>query len=393
MVEVASPVRSYSVEYMPLDSLPKAVAAQWTALQTATTSPMQDLEWLSGYFESQRRDILVYCVYDGGQLCGVAAFLFLKWPLRWRLGEFTIASFPLTRLRLLGGTINIPSETSAYDALFSAVAQSASGVHTLFLEEIPVDSFLWKYLHESELIRSLFRLYEPDAPSARPLLRFEGSFEQYMAKFSSKHRKNLNREIKRIRDGVLGAMLFERFERLEEINPFLERAVEVSKKTYQWTLHQQGLSATEKLRARLTFAARNGWMRCYLLTCGGTPCAFVVGFQHSGRFLLHEIGFDPELARYSVGTVLQFMAVQDLFEYHRPEILDLGDYGGYKETLSTESYQQAKVFLFRPGAYGRFIRAGYSCCEWTTRAVASILSRLQLKTTIRQRIRGLHRAK
>jgi hypothetical protein len=299
----------------------------------------------------------------------------------------------LTRLRLLGGTLSIPSEESAYDAFFREVAQNASGIDALFLEEIPVDSFLWKYLHESALIQKLFSLYQPEAPSAHPLLRFEGSFEQYMAKFSSKHRKNLNREIKRLRDGVLGAMRFDRFERPEAVDLFLEKAVEVSRKTYQWTLHRQGLSATERLRARLLFAAQHGWMRCYLLACDGNPCAFLVGFQYGGRFLLHEIGFDPALARHSVGTVLQFLAVEDLFGYNRPEILDLGDYGRYKETLSTESYLQGKIFLFRRGAYGRFIRTGHRCCEWTTRAVASVLDRLQLKTRIRQSIRGLSRAK
>lgn len=395
MPEVVAPPQSYSVESIRLDAVPDSVAARWEAshVENSCSSPMHDLEWLRGYFASDSQDVVLYCVSESDRFCGLAAFIRRPWPLRWCVGEFTIARLPLNRLRLLGGTVNIPSEESAYDAVFHAIVQDASVIDAVFLEEVPLDSFLWKYLHESPVIRNSFSLYHPEPPSPHPLLRFEGTFEEYMGKFSSKHRKNLNREMKKLRDGALGPMQFERFERPDEVDAFLQRAVDVSKKTYQWNLYQQGLSNAEKVKGRLAFAARHGWMRSYLLSCGGNACAFLVGFQHHGRFILHDIGFDPSLARYSVGTVLQFLAVEDLFGYNRPEVLDLGDYGGYKETLSTESYVQGKLFLFRKGAYGQFVRTGHRCCEWATRTIASSLDRLHLKATVRQRVRGFSRAK
>ena len=395
MPEALAAAPHYSLVSVSLDAAPESLAAEWKVFQAgySCASPVHDLEWLRGFLDGQTKDLLLYSLYESDRLCGIAAFLHKDWPLRWCLGEFTIASLPLTRLRLLGGTLAIPPEQAAHDLLFRDLAQRRAGVDAVFLEEVPVDSFLWKYLHESALIRKSFLLYHPEPPSPHPLLRLEGSFEQYMAKFSPKHRKNLNREVKRIREGIPGPSRFDRFERPEQVGPFLEQAVEVSRKTYQWTLHQRGLSATETLRKRLLFAAHHGWMRCYLLSCGERPCAFLVGFQYGGRFLLHEIGFDPALARHSVGTVLQMLTVEDLFAYDRPEVLDLGDYGNYKESLSTESYLQGKVFLFRRGAYPRLARAGHRCCEWVTRASGSALERLHLKTKVRQIIRGWSRAR
>ena len=94
----------------------------------------------------------------------------------------------------------------------------------------------------------------------------------------------------------------------------------------------RGLSETDMVRSQLLYDAQHGWMRSYILFCGERPCAFRMGCQYRGRFLSHEIGFDPEFARYSVGTVLQYLTIQDLFDHKRPAVFDFQDYGAYKET-------------------------------------------------------------
>jgi len=251
-----------------------------------------------------------------------------------------------------------------------------------------LDSFLWKYLHRSKLIRRSFLPYEPAPPSLRRLVRLDGSFEQYMGKFSSKHRKNLLREAKRLRQGALGEARLVRYESPEEVPGFLDQAFEVSRKTYQWTLYRRGLSATYLIRKRALLAAKHQWLRSYLLFCGGRACAFAIAYQYGGRFLLEEVGFDPGLAKHSVGTVLQLMTVEDLFSHNRPHVLDFHSYGKYKEVLSTESYLQGQVFLFRPGMYSRLLRSGHCSCEFSNRTVSTLLNRMNLKTRLRQKLRG-----
>ena len=77
----------------------------------------------------------------------------------------------------------------------------------------------------------------------------------------------------------------------------------------------------------------------------------LVGFQRRGIFLPLEMGFDPAFAKYSLGTVLQFLLVEHLFANNPPQVLDLGGYGTWKDVLSTTSYLQSRIMLFRPGAY------------------------------------------
>lgn len=379
-----------SLQSAPLADLSSEFVSEWSLFQgrCAPRHPMHDPKWLSGYFEGQEKELFVHSLRDGGQLKGVAAFLRKEWPMKWQIGEFTLARFPLTRLRLLGGEPTFPHDEAAYDLLFKELLSAERFWDAIYLEELPVDSFLWKYLESSTLIRKAFARYQPERPSSRPLLRIEGTFQQYMGKFKAKHRKNLLREIKRLRDGALGEMRFVRFELPEEVLSFLDAAVGISRKTYQWNLHGRGLSNTTLVRQRLMFAARNGWMRCYLLICGERPCAFVLGFQHEGCFLLDEIGFDPELAKYSVGTVLQFLVVEDLFSYDRPVILDLQDYGTYKDVLATESYLQGKMFLFRPGTYARLLCAGDRGARIANRSASALLEWWSLKSKVKQRVRG-----
>jgi hypothetical protein len=284
--------------------------------------------------------------------------------------------------------VAFPEDERAYDSLFTALAAPGGGFDTLFLEGIPTDSYLWNYLHSSEMIRRNFLAYEPEPPTPHPILRVQGSFEEYMGKYSSKSRNTLTRKVKKFREGTLGPMRFARFERPEDVPLFMEHAVEVSRKTYQWIRHQRGLSATELITKRLLFAAQHGSMRSYLLYCGDSPCAFLVGYQASGRFLLDEIGFDPAFAKHSAGTVLQMLTVEDLFKYNSPRLFDLGDYGRYKEVLSTESYMQGKLYLFRRGPYMRFLRTGHRSCQFVSSTIASTLDRFNLKTKVRQFLRG-----
>jgi hypothetical protein len=378
----------YSLISTVLDAAPSDLLAQWQAFRAPNPSPMHDPFWLKGYFEGQTNNLVIYSLFQSGSLRGLAPFVRRDWPLKWYLGELCVAAFPLKRLRLLGGPLAFPEDEAVCDLLFSRLV-AGGGFDALFLEEIPVESFLWNYLHTSRVIRDSFLLYQPDAVSPHPILRIEGTFEQYMGKFSSKHRNTLQRKVKKLREGALGAMRLVRYESPAEVTAFLDQAVEISRKTYQWQLHQRGLSAVDLLRKRLQFASEHGWMRCYLLFCGDQAVAFIVGYQYEGTFVLDEIGHDPETSKYSTGAVLQLLCVEDLFNHNRPQVFDLQDYARYKDELSNESYMQGRVFLFRKGVYPRFLRVGHRLCSTVTLSVSASLDRMGLKSKVRKALRRL----
>lgn len=390
MPETMVEIGQYSLQRVSLAQVDRSTLADWESFSSrqGTASPQQDPVWLRGFFAGQLDNLRVYFLYQSGKLCGVAPFLLKDWPLKWHLGEVTLARPRMRRLRLLGGGLNFPEDVSAYDMLFNELARTENSFDTLYFEEVPPESFLGRYLQTSLVVRHTFRRYLPEPPAPHLQLRFRGSFEDYMTKFSKKHRHELRREVRRVRDGALGEMRFVRYTNPEEVSVCLRAAVEVSQKTYQWNLHQRGLISTDLLEQRMVFAAEHGWLRSYLLFCNDIPHAFLIGFQYGRLFLPHEMGFDPAAAKYSIGTVLQLLAVEDLFAFNVPEIVDLGGYGTWKNTLSTDSYLESKVFLFRPGCYTRFVQEGHQISQVVTRMTTAILERARLKTRLKKMIRG-----
>lgn len=369
-----------------IDTAPPDLVAKWRVFGNSSLSPMHNADWLKGYFDGQTRNLRVYSLLEAGALRGFAPFLVRDWPLKWYLGELCVGSFPLRRMRLLGGSLAFPENEAFCDLLLSRIL-SDGGFDALLFEEIPVDSFFWKYLNTSSLIRNSFLPYQPEAASRHPILHINGTFAEYMGKFSSKHRNTLQRKVRKLRDFSGGDMRLGRYESPADVAAFFDVAVEISRKTYQWKLHQRGLSEIDMLRERLRFASDKGWMRCYLLFCGERAVAFILGYQYEGTFFLDEIGHDPEFANYSAGTVLQLLCVEDLFNYNRARIFDLQDFSRYKDELSNDSYVQGRVLLFRPGAYARFLRTGHSLCSAVTLAASASLDRLGLKSRVKKLIR------
>jgi CelD/BcsL family acetyltransferase involved in cellulose biosynthesis len=179
-----------------------------------------------------------------------------------------------------------------------------------------------------------------------------------------------------------------RYTQPEEVEPFLRAAVQVSRTTYQWHLHQRGLRSTERFERRYQFAAKHGWFRSYLLFCGDTPCAFLGGYQWRGRYYTDEIGFDPAFAKYSPGTVLQMMCIQEMFASETPEVIDFGSYDKYKEELSNDNYTHCDMMLFRRRMYCGFAKSAHYWCQLITEGAVSALSALNLKGKIKNKVRS-----
>lgn len=379
----------YSIDRISLHALSAHVLSDWKAFlrESGSNAPMHDPEWLRAHFAAGTQDVLVYLLYNSGSLCGVAPFARGEWPIKWQIGEITLAELPLKRLRVVGGAPRFPNDERAWDLLFRELAASANDSDAVYLDGIPADSLLWSYINGSALLRGSFHRYVPKAPSPHYVLHLGDSFNAYLGKFSSKHRKNRLREIKRVRDGALGEMQFIRYTRPEDVAEFLRSATTVSRKTWQWKLLGEGIHDDDARRKFFIDLAEHGWLRSYALVCGQTAVVYLVGFQYGSRFVFHEFGFDPECSKYSVGTVLLLLTIEDLFAHNRPDFIDLGAHGKYKEAFTNESFLEGSVFLFRHGMYPRFVQAGHQVCQFSSRIGSAVLEKLKWKDKLRRKIR------
>jgi len=344
-----------------------------------------DPEWLSECFPSEKRGLHAFLVEGRSGLLGVAPFVTATVPLTLDVGGIGLGTMPLRRLRLLGGCPNLPAERSLYDQLFRELSSAPNRYDAIWMECLRVDSFLWRYLHDSVIVREKFRLYCARGPTDHYVVRPVSSLDEYMKKFSASGRWHRLKELKRLR--AKGAVELVRCSGPKEVEAFVETAAEISRKTYQFKRLGLGLRDLPSVKRKLRLAAERGWLRSYLLTCGGIPSCFLLGYQHNGRFYYAEIGYDPAWSRFSVGRITILLALQDLLEHDTPDLIDFGEGGGYKEYLANESYVEADVVLFCRRAYPLFVAGLRRGCDSATGRGRALLEGLGLKEPLRRFLR------
>lgn len=173
-------------------------------------------------------------------------------------------------------------------------------------------------------------------------------FDAYMARFSGKTRSTLRRKARKLADDASGyAVTAHRTP--AEIEAFLAAALPLSARTYQARLLDAGLPDSPAARKAMLEAAEDDRMRAFLLHAGGAPVAYLA-LPVSGRTLVYaHLGYDPDWAHLSPGTVLQMEALERLFAEQRFAWFDFTEgEGAHKAMFGTHSADCASLVLLEP---------------------------------------------
>lgn len=342
-----------------------------------------DPEWLKERCNQENANILVYLFERGTEIVGAVPVELYLHRLTCNLGDLTVARIPLRMARVLGYTPNLPAEESACDLLFERLL--ASPCDAIYMTGIRGDSFFWRYLHSSPLVNKHFVFYSERGLRPHPYIRMTGSFEEYMKKFTNKSRKNLSYRSRKLRE--IGAVELVKVAEEAQVDSFVQAASAIARKTYQFRVLNIGILDPERLKKWLKWAARQGWLRSYLLTCGGIPVAFQIAYQHNEKFLGVQVGYDPALSDLGVGITQQLLAVEDLFTHDTPAICDYGSYADYKQFLGNDAYPDALVWLFRKRPYPFLALSAYRLCGALSKQAGALLERVNLKSRVRRFMR------
>lgn len=202
------------------------------------------------------------------------------------------------------------------------------------------------------------------------------SYEDYLARFSGKTRSTLRRKARKL-DKETGGYRITEHRTPDEVKAFLGSALPLSAKTYQARLLDAGLPDTVGARLAMLEAAESDAMRCFLLSVDDTPIAYL-SLPVSGSTLIYaHLGYDPEWARLSPGTVLQLEALERLFAEERFTNFDFTEgEGAHKAMFGTDSVECSSFVLLEPtlanrtllgarGAFDAAIAGGKSLAEKT----------------------------
>jgi CelD/BcsL family acetyltransferase involved in cellulose biosynthesis len=329
----------------------------------------------------------VVALFAGRELAGVTSFMKRRWSWEGRLGYWRVARFPVQLVDLCGEELLAPDDPKAQEALLIAVDEAARP-HLVFLESVRLHSPLWRLLRSSVEIRRRFWVYLPNGITPRRIVELSGSFDDYLAKFSSRTRANFRNKIKKL-ERACGELRLWRVTRREELASFLDQVSLLSRRSWQGRRLGQLVGATDEDRERLALCADQGWLRSYLLSAAEQPLSFAIGYQASGTYFYARPGYDPAFGHLRVGTVLLYKILEDLTGFDAARRLDFG-YGDneYKAIFANHTHEEANVYLVRRSPYMGVALATVKGLSGLAAGVRWGLDRLRLREVVRRRLRG-----
>src|SRR5262249_48601764 len=120
--------------------------------------------------------------------------------------------------------------------------------------------------------------------------------------------------------------------------------------------------------------ADRGLLLSFVLSCGGRPCAATLGMVHEGVYYLNSLLRDRTLDRFSPGTTLLHLLMEDLIQRRAAKLIDLG-FGEtrYKHSATNVTEARAPVLLMRPTIPNRMRRTAHAIFKGMVRRLKLIV--------------------
>lgn len=224
---------------------------------------------------------------------------------------------------------------------------------------------------------------------ARRYIAMDGSFEDYLAQFSGRTRSTLKRKQRKLAELSGGTLDIEEFTRPEQIERFFAEAVPLSRQTYQTRLLDAGLPEDAAFVAASKELAAQDRLRAYLLRVEGKVAAYLYLPVEGETLVYAYLGYAPDWAHASPGTVLQLAALERLFAERRFRYFDFteGD-GAHKEMFSTAEAPACSFYLLRPSLANRLLLGSLGLFDSGVAGAKRLADRLGLVAGMRKVLRG-----
>jgi CelD/BcsL family acetyltransferase involved in cellulose biosynthesis len=216
----------------------------------------------------------------------------------------------------------------------------------------------------------------------------EIGFEEYKKKFSAKTRSTINRKIRKYQDHCGGTILWKIYQSPAEIREFFQLARAVSKLTYQERLLNAGLPDNEEFIREAESLAAEQRLRAYILFDGDKPVSYLYCPVHDEVLIYAYLGYDPAYMQLSVGTVLQWLALEALFAEQRFRYFDFTEgQSDHKRLFATHQQQCVNVLILQKRLKNYLTVYSHRSLEIFSRWLGYILARFGLKAKIKRLLR------
>jgi CelD/BcsL family acetyltransferase involved in cellulose biosynthesis len=214
------------------------------------------------------------------------------------------------------------------------------------------------------------------------------SFEAYQKKFSSKTRSTINRKVKKYADHCGGSIRWKTFKEPAQIREFFRLARKVSKLSYQERLLDAGLPESEEFVRQAESLAAENRLRAYVLFDGETPVSYLYCPVEQDVLIYTYLGYDPKYMKLSVGTVLQWLALEALFAEGCFRAFDFTEgQSDHKRLFATHHTKRANVFLVKASLRNNLVILSHLLMNRFSSWLGATLGRVGARAKIKKMIR------
>ena len=216
------------------------------------------------------------------------------------------------------------------------------------------------------------------------------SFGDYVKEFSHKRRNTLQRNVRKLAARFEGAMECRQYRGPGDVAEFHSLAREVAVKTYQEKLFDGAIPGSAEFVAGLQERAINDSFRGFILLVGGRPISYIYLAIDEQVAELRYLGYDPEFAESSPGTVLMYLALEHIFAEVGLRFLNLSfGEGQMKKVFGRGTFMQGGLYYFRWTARNAIAVYAHLATDKTSRWIGSVLSTLGIRKTMRRVTRSV----
>ncbi len=326
-----------------LDSL----SSGWNVVADIFKSPLLRHEWFSACAKTlcNKGDLLVLVNTHGERITAIAPLALTR-----RLG--------MTTIELLG--------CSALDEPSGFLYQNGGALqevlhHMIELKKPVLLGRLNSESSEAAMIQETGRrgfFTNLKSRGGSPVLPITGSWKEYEAAMSPRHRYDLRRARKR--SERLGAVFFEVLSpepgRLDHYLGELFRVEDAGWKGRSRTSLQRDLRLKRFFRTYAEAALRLGTLRLCFLRINDQPAAAMLCIEQYNRFWILKIGYDEAFSKCSPGVLLMHETIRYAFEHGLEAYEFLGSDAPWIRmwTRETHSHMVARLYPYSlSGQFGR----------------------------------------
>jgi len=315
----------------------------------STALPGLDPEFLAEGFEGQHSGAMV--AYRESVPSAYLTYAVRSKGFRAAIGSLSFGHLPVKQLRIFG-IVGSPPDNVIDEFLRQLLAQKEWDIAEMF-EIAPHDPLAGR-LAALRLPRG-FRIIRKEVPTVQ--IKLDGTFEDYLNnRFHKKARYNLKREVRLLEEAAGGEVEIKIYRSPEDAAPFLKDAENIARLSYQWKMGMTTAHMTPENVQRLSYIARAGKLRSYILYIRGMPAAYCYATIRHGELAYETVGYNAQFTKLNPGKVLLYKILEDLHENRPVGALDFGrGITDYKLLFANAKRPLIDVSLFPPDGYSQFL--------------------------------------